>query len=289
MATINEEIREYADRIVQNTEKPFHYMDRSALIDIDGFDVELLQTKLLSLEEVAQMRKVGAQAFATPDWFGDVVFRQTIEEEIGGGQLNLEASYPLNFLDVRPRSGRFSDKTWVETYGTKNGFGDGVDGDMVWTTSFVTEGAHTLTHLNSRDNPDMQSLINQRFQTYLDSLDGADVNVTYLRGWDDIFTPPEERRQIILGGLSLFGVTIYDQVKPGADGRRRELDDYTDVVALNLHRESTSKRAKGYTLLVPFEGEPKAMKLWGEKIRPASDELLETSLDLLKDAAENAV
>lgn len=284
MSEVLQEISAEAKRLL-NAERTDiqRTMYRAAAVDMDGAEINIEQSKHVSPEEMELVRAGGAAALATTEWFNDVEWlQQPRKERMDWQDLQLDATYPLDYFDERPIVGSFieneSGRHWQDQYGSIDGFGN--DGKInIYIPRFVSPGSHTITTLRYPEDPTAMEAYNARYRLYMDDLDAADASICYYRAWDRVFSRDRTKTPLVIGGLSLAGIGINEVLHPGAPTTEEVLNG-TRVV---LHYESNPDGYVGRDVTIIGE-EAITEPYWdGEHDRqPASQDLLETVLELIK-------
>ncbi len=275
---ISAEVKQFLD-----TERYYVHreMSRRAIITTDGVDIEIVQSKRISAEEMEVIRADGPAALATTEWFNDVEWMQQLPDNPPPRQrLILDALYPVEFFDEKPTSGLFSGNRWLDQYRSYSGSGDSESSINNWVLEFVDTTDHTVRYLRYRDEPAALDIYNARYRQYLDQLDSADPTVSYNRGWERFSSRDRNKTPLILGQLSLGGFGAYDIVHLGESATEDEVNN--THIRLNHEDEldkyvgSSIDIAKGKAMVEPYwDGE--------DDIKPASEELLATTLKLVQD------
>lgn len=179
------EVRQAVIELTDNNSESRHDFYRRKIIDINGHDIELRQSKVArSAEDQAKIKQIGARAFATTQWFDDVRFVEAGEREgydvFEEKSLWLDALYPLDFFVERPRAGMFSgDGRWKDQYLASESFGD--------TTyyNYVDPKTGVIEHLKAQD-PRGATPYNDVFRYYLHQLDeDSSIEHSQSRGYED--------------------------------------------------------------------------------------------------------
>jgi len=259
----------------------YREMCRVAIVSIDQADIEIGQYKLVDTREAELVQANGAMSLATPEWFNNVNWLQDIDNARNSRRdLRLDVTYPLEFFDEKPLAGGFRDGRWLEQYGSIDGFGNG--GTInTWVLRFADPAIRSVRQLRYPEDPTALEVYNERFRQYLESLDRGNPTISYYRALDLGLESKKDRTSLVLGGLSLVGLGDYEVLHRGSSPE----EDLVDSTRIILHSESEQNGYVGRDVMISPEGaytEP----LWdGEDERArASDELLETTLELLRDA-----
>lgn len=256
---------------------------RSTTVDLDGWDVDIEQTKYILPEEMALVRAQGALALASTEWFQDVGWRQHPGREARGWRdLHLEATYPLDYFVEQPRGGSYigreDNMRWLDQYGAISGFGNG-DVINLFLLRFVTLNSRTITELRYPDDPTALDQYNERYRQYMQTLDDVDPMISYYRGWG---SHNRDKAPLIIGGYTLAGIGINEVLHRGS----APVEDNVDGTRVVLHYEPEQDGYVSRDVTIVGD-EAMTEPYWdGEDDRePASEELLETTLELVKRAA----
>lgn len=268
----------------------YREISRTAIINTDGVNVEISQSKFLSSEEIDQARANGPATIATQEWFNDVKWIQQLPNDDASiwEQLQLDARYPLEFFAEEPSSGTFSgsgsSRKWLDQYGGISGFGNR-DAITTWVLSSVDTDSHTIRHLSYPSDPTALDAYNARYKQYLEQLDSADPTISHYRAWDHPLSrsEDEERDPLTIGGMYLVGIGVNEVLHRGQSGAEDQVDG---TRMLFYYDEGKKKKYAGRDItIVGDEAITEPFFYGSEKARkPASEKLLTTALKLIKDA-----
>lgn len=272
------EAKQFLDDAATGVERSLR---RSTVVD-PGIEIE--QMKFIRPDEMALVRAKGALAVGTTEWFNDVEWLQhPRKDERSWRDLSLDAEYPLDYFVEKPTAGLFTEidgkDYWADQYGAISGFGNG-DTTNLYLLRFVTPGSRTITELRYPDDPTALDQYNARYQQYLQTLDETDPRLTYYRGWSHAFSHHRGNAPLVLGGLSLAGIGVSEVLRQGSAAE----EDY-NCTRILLHHEPKQGDYVGRNVFIVGD-EAITEPYWdGEDDRePASEELLETTLELVKRA-----
>lgn len=259
---------------------------RSTVIDLDGSAIDIEQMKLIQPEEMALVRAKGALALATTEWFNDIEWlEQPRKEFIGWRGLSLNATYPLDYFAEPPGGGlyveRKNEECWQDQYGAISGFGNG-NGIDIYVPRFVDPDSRTITELEYPTDPTAMEQYNARYRQYMLTLNETDSKITYYRGWDYAFSNDREKAPLVLAGLSLAGLGVNEVLHSGAPAA----EDEANCTRIVLHHEPKQGDYVGRDVIIVGDEATTAPYWDGEDdTEPASERLLETTLELLKQAS----
>lgn len=280
---VRAEIKEALDK---RKDDLYRDMSRTAIINTDGIDVEIIQNKFLSADEIDHVRVNSPAGLANREWFNNVEWIQQLPNDDNRiwDQLRLDARYPIDFFREKPTTGMFDgDGRWLDQYGGIDGFGSSHDAISTWSLSFVDTDSHSVQRLSYPSDPTAIETYNARYQQYLDQLDSADVTISHYRAWDHPLSrdEDEEKTPLTLGGLYLVGIGVNEILRQGESS----VDSKVDSTRILLYSESEKQKYAGRDITI-IGDEAITEPFWdGEKDRKqASKKLLTLTLKLIQDA-----
>lgn len=277
LAAISSEVQTFLDSDRVQAQRD---LSRTAIIQSGGVDIEIAQHKYLAPDDLARLRVEGPEALATTAWFNDVDMKQTPDDRgMPYRQLNLDARYPMAYFDEAPTTGHFIDDDWQDQYGSISGFGSAEEINT-WLLEFVAQDGRDVTRLRYPEDPTAIDQYNARFRQYLETLDQADPTISYYRGWDHCFSDLEDKTGTILGGMSLAGMGLNDVIRQGT-GRTEDTSRFTRLL---FHFHPEQGEYVGRDIIITDDRKAVTEPYWDgeDELEPASDELLETALQLVK-------
>lgn len=286
MSELLREINTEAQRFLDGDRTDIqHSMHRTVAFDFEASTINIEQTKFISPEDMKTVRSFGATALATTEWFNDVEWlQQPRREQRSWRALHLEASFPLLYFDEKPRGGLFTSegdgRRWIDQYGSVNGSSDG-NGNYSYRLQFVSPDTNTITKLRHPEDRVAFDTYNARYRRYMDDLDSSNASISYYRAWDKPFAIEPLIKEFALGGLSLLGMSVNQVLHQGSSNPEQE----TDTTRVVLTYESGNDGYIGRDVIIVGD-EAVTEPFWDgeDDIEPASTELLETTLELLRNA-----
>lgn len=278
---IRAEIKEALDK---RKDDLYRELSRTAIINTDGVDLEIIQYKFLSDTEIDHVRANGLTRLANKEWFNNVEWMQQLpnDDSRTWDQLRLDAMYPMEFFAEKPTTGTFDgDGRWLDQYGGISGFGSSHDAINTWSLSFVDTDSHAVQRLSYPSDPTAIDTYNARYRQYLGQLDSADVTISHYRAWDHPLSRDKERTPRTIGGLLLVGIGVNEVLRQGESSA----DSKVDSTRILLYTEGKKQKYVGRDVTI-IGDEVITEPFWdGEKDRkPASKKLLTTTLKLIQDA-----
>jgi hypothetical protein len=282
LAEISEGARQFVEGDRAFVQRTIH---RTAVVDMDGTNVSIEQSKAISPDDMKLVQASGALALATTDWFNDVEWLQEPwRQEIGWRDLRLDAIYPLDYFDEKPTSGSFIEsekgRLWVDQYGSIDGFGS--NGEInIFVPRFVAPDSRTITQLRYPDDPNALEKYNARYKQYMDDMNTADTTIAYYRAWDCVFSHERDKTSRVLGGLSFAGIGVNEVLRQGSPS----VEDEENCARILLHYEPEQNGYVSRDIIITGD-EAITEPYWdGEEDRePASEELLAVALELVREA-----
>lgn len=281
MSELSHDVRQAAKELTENSDETMHYFRRKAIIDLDGHNVSLSQSKdIYDDESASALKRVGARTFASAEWFNDITFHDGQDNQsydtFDPKALWLNALYPLDYFPVPPQSGHFSEyrgeRRWHDSYNDKTG-----NGEKSWYT-FVNPENGEIETVETNDPAGVQHH-NDIFKYYLRRLDeNGIVEHAQTREFDTT-------RRKHVGGKALYATMIketLDTVEPLVS-----TDSFGERDAISVWLQAKRRQYRIHT----HEDDAASVEIVDLSTikdhveEPASDQLLQETLDLLNRAA----
>ncbi|MEO5499318.1 MAG: hypothetical protein ABIR46_02370 [Candidatus Saccharimonadales bacterium] len=282
IAELGSEVKQFLDR---ERTSIFRQMSRTAIVTVYGFEVDIEQTKVVSPDDLRIVQNNGPKTLATPEWFNDVNWMQKpVDSREFNGELNLEAMYPMEYFEERPVSGLFKGDRWLDQYGAISGFGSNGQTNL-WMFEFVTPGSRTVTRLPYPSDLTAIDQYNARYQDYLRTINEGLPTISYYRGWDRQFSSTANKIGRVLGGMSLEGLSANEVLTQGSPASLEEIE----ATSLLFHYQPEQSEFVGRTVWIMNDGEATVEPYCDgeDDDGPASEELLEIALELVRDVAKD--
>ncbi len=281
LAEITSQVKGFLDGDRTDVERT---LIRSTTIESSGANYSIEQSRFLNDQDTQIVRAKGALALASTVWFNDVDFIRSPGEDYNPRRLILEATYPVSYFDERPASGHFiseSDEpegSWAYQYGSLSGFGT-AEKITDWEFSFVAPEARSITYLRYPQDTDSLHTYNERYKQYLKALDDSDPTLLYRRAWDRSFSSEKQSSPLVIGGLSLAGLSLDDTIKQGSVPLESPIRS-TEL----LLRYDPPQNGNTLKLIGIAEGETFAQDFWdgGNNSVEVSNKVLGTALKLVQ-------
>jgi hypothetical protein len=265
-------LRQTIQELTDNTEQTLHHFYRSTVIDINGYDISLDQSRQIDDDASRQkIKEIGARAFATTEWFNDINFLKGGDHEeydvFDPKSLWLDALYPLDFFDERPRTGSFSGGQWHDQYYASTGLDD-----TNWY-SYVDPKTGVIERLNTNDISGIQAY-NDVYKYYLRRLD-EDPTIDHSQTRD-----LEQDKPKIIGGKILYATLLTNRLQEGSAPTERRIN-LKNAASVWLWGDNKQYRINTYDDAPATVEVIKLDVIKNHKTKAANEELLDEALQLL--------
>ena len=241
------------------------YLDRGAVLQRGGYDVEVIQRQFVHGKDVERLKEIGAQALATPEWFEQASLisgQHNAKRQLS--QLWIDAAYPIEAFDDPHLGGPFTrdddgNTYYIEQYPMVNTWD--VEGKKVDKYFYVDAEQRKLASFDKTTALHPVTAYNEVYRQYITDLAHADASVWYDRNYDAAHATNEERiawrakkEKLYATGRTVLRAVLLRQVLHSgvtAPTRTETAEDFVSFLVL----KPTDGDPHLLNLTVPLDGE----------------------------------